>query len=657
MKTQLTNSQNNYISTTQLAAKHKKFEQQGLKEQNTREKNTEIRPARAISFGGSNNSLKIGNTGRKILGALIENNNKASKVTNGLINAVNENEAAFNAVYSLVLAGMIKPALVLHMPGSEEKDKQIVATKNFVQAFIGSFLSFTIGGGFIKKAIDVIKNNLKLIDKIDDNGNITVLKATSEKALDLAQKALVKENSSLIKKIKTAAKSTADTQGFDKAKTFFKTIKTKEKYIPSIDEIAKKADDMVGNFNKGHLKIFERNKDFLKELKNNVKNTKSGTAYSDAFETLWKNSTGALTSIGKAKISSIILPAVTAALFAKKNLEKEMAKKEQERQNKIKETTLTNNTSFKNQQAQFKQMMNKNNPQIAFSGKHLNAGIDVLAKGVEYVGMSKPGASLTRLLAKAKKPSARMGDIESFAITAYWLQNTARNKKIEPSQKLGLNVHTLLVTLVSSTAAFIIDAALDKVNDIAEFLHKEKITDIVDTIKQNDSLLNVPELDCIKDFPKSVQSLIKKACLNIIDSKDQSSDVISNALNSLKKTNEIKDAIQNGATIDENLLQNTIETLKKSEALSNAIKEKCGNMIDAKNISKKLSRIDLRNNDAVTKTIEDLSKDYKGKLKKFKSIMIFTLVVRLLVPVLMVPISGKLKRKIVEWREGKTQKA
>ncbi|MBQ7287266.1 MAG: hypothetical protein IJW73_05850, partial [Candidatus Gastranaerophilales bacterium] len=57
----------------------------------------------------------------------------------------------------------------------------------------------------------------------------------------------------------------------------------------------------------------------------------------------------------------------------------------------------------------------------------------------------------------------------------------------------------------------------------------------------------------------------------------------------------------------------------------------------------------------VKKTIEELSKNYGKKLSKFKSLTIFTLVVRFLVPVLMVPFSGKLKKKIVERAEKRQQ--
>lgn len=642
MKTHLIYSQNNHINNNNLAYKRKKSTQQEFKEQTTREKNYENRPARAISFGGSAVSRTIN--------SLIENKGKVSNFVNGTINFVNENEAAYNAIYSLLVAGIIKPIAVMHMPGSEEKDKQIVATKNFLQAFLGSFLGLTIGGGFVKKAMDKVKINLKLIDDVDDNGKIKALKADSSKVLELAKDALKKEHKGFGFKFSQAVENAKNAQGFSKINTFAKSFTGKTYYTPTIDEISEKAESLVKNFESGHLKIFQRNPKFVQQLKHQVKNAKSGTTYADAFETLWKNSTGALTSIGKAKISSILLPGVMAFLFAKKNLEKERAKEEEQRAARAKETTLTNSNSFKTQQAKFQQMMNKNSGKISFSGGLLSKSINGLAQGIEYMGMSKGGEKLTKALAHAKKPSARMSDIESFAITAYWLQNTARSKKIEPSQKLGLNIHSALVTIVSSTTAFIIDWALDGLIGKAKDAHSNKLNSIVDSVKNNKALsFSNPELD-LGDLSAAARMAVKDSCLEILDCPNQE-EAIRNALYELKQTKTIQNAIAAGEQIDENLLKRFISALKKTEPINQALKEQCGNMMDAKKISKTLSNIDLFDEKAVNSAVKKLTDGYGKKLSKFKSLTIFTLVVRFLVPVLMVPISGKLKRKVVELAE------
>ncbi|MBQ8634977.1 hypothetical protein IJ425_02340 [bacterium] len=336
--------------------------------------------------------------------------------------------------------------------------------------------------------------------------------------------------------------------------------------------------------------------------------------------------------------------------ICKENLEKERAKEEEQRAARAKETTLTNSNSFKTQQAKFQQMMNKNSGKISFSGGLLSKSINGLAQGIEYMGMSKGGEKLTKALAHAKKPSARMSDIESFAITAYWLQNTARSKKIEPSQKLGLNIHSALVTIVSSTTAFIIDWALDGLIGKAKDAHSNKLNSIVDSVKNNKALsFSNPELD-LGDLSAAARMAVKDSCLEILDCPNQE-EAIRNALYELKQTKTIQNAIAAGEQIDENLLKRFISALKKTEPINQALKEQCGNMMDAKKISKTLSNIDLFDEKAVNSAVKKLTDGYGKKLSKFKSLTIFTLVVRFLVPVLMVPISGKLKRKVVELAE------
>ena len=647
MKTYLNYSQNNQINNNALLMqKRKHVVEQAKKNTIARENNELNRPARAISFGGSA-SYKAS----KAITGLVENKGKFSKFVNNTINFVNENEAAYNAVYSLIVAGILKPFAVLNMPGSEEKDKQIVATKNFLQAFLGSFLSLTIGGGFIKKAIDVVKNNMKLIKVEDDN--ISSFKADSKEALELTREIMLKEQGSLTNKFKLASKEFQNSKGIKKltgfVSTMFKTIKPEE---PSIDNIAKRAEEVVKNFENNHFKILSKNESFIKLLKDKkamVKN--SGTSYYDAFEVLWKNSTGSLTAILKAKISSLLLPGVMAFLFAKKNLEKA----QKERALKAQDTTLTSNNSFKSQQAQFQRMMNKDS-NISFQGNILNKGVDSLAKGIEYIGMSKVGEKLAKTLAHAKKPSARMSDIESIMITAYWLQNTARNEKIEPSQRLGLNVHSALVTVVSSTAAFIIDWALDGLIDKTKGAYSDKLKTIVDAVKQNNEL----DLASLKNLNQGIQGIdneaakmaIKNACLKVFEKKA----TLEEALKSLQDTEVIRNLPNEQLEkVTKENLEAMLATLSKTEPVNKELLKQCGSILDAKKVASKLAQTNQLDDSQVKKTIEELSKNYGKKLSKFKSLTIFTLVVRFLVPVLMVPFSGKLKKKIVERAEKRQQ--
>ena len=594
MKTTLNYSQNKNINNNMLAHKRKHIVQRDLSEQinNKQELN---RPAQAISFGGSAGLRKV-----------------ATKAFNKTVEFVNDNEAAYNAIYSLIVAGMLKPLFVLNMPGSEEKDKQIVATKNFLQAFLGSFLSLTIGGGFIKKAIDVVKTNFKLF-KVEDDNSIKVFGEESTKVLEIAKEALKKEGKK-----------------------------------PTIDEIRQKAKELVKNFNDNHLKTFQQNPEFLKLMKSGAKNIKSDTTYQDAFEVFWKNSTGALTAVGKAKISTLLLPGVMAFLFAKKNAQKEA-------EQKAKQNTLTNNTAFKNEQQQFQRMMNKKSG-VSFKGGLLNSAIDGSARLIEKAGLSKNfGEPITKFVARFKKPSARMSDFESFVITGYWLQNTARSKKIEPSQKLGLNVHSALVTIVSSTAAFIIDWALDGLIDKSKVSYKEKLENIAKSVKSMEVGENLDTI--LEGASDSIKMGIKDEVIKMLDSKHTKDGIakiadsdIATIIANLRKTKTFE-----SFDLKEDLVKRVARSLEKSEPIRKQILSSCGEMIGAQEAAKNLARA-IAGNEDVAKEIAKLTGKYGKKLSKFKSLTVFTLVVRFLVPVMMVPFSGKLKKKIIEWTDGKPNK-
>lgn len=591
MKTYLNYSQNNHINNNMLMRKHKAQAGQKYKEKlNTRENKELNRPARAISFGGSVSLDKFAK--------------KATSAFNSTVEFVNDNEAAYNAIYSLIIAGMLKPLFVLNMPGSEEKDKQIVATKNFLQAFLGSFMSLTIGGGFVKKAIDIFKRNKKLIT-IDENNTVSVLEATNIKVLEEAKKILKKEGKN-----------------------------------PSIDEIAKKASELVENIRKNHLKIFQKNPEFLKQIKIGAGDK---TTLEEASEVLWKNSTGAITAILKAKVSSLLLPAVMAFLFAKKNLEKEM-------QEKAKEELL--NSKLTAQQQEIKKALNKKENKVSFKGNILDSAIDGTASLIEKGAMSKTGVKLTELLSRTKKPSARMSDFESFAITAYWLQNTARNKKIEPSQRLGLNIHSTLVTIVSSACAFIIDWALDGVIDESKNKYSNKLKNIAASLKAPEGYKTLDEV--LKDMPDVIRMGIKDEIIKLLDSKEIA-ELPTNKIKQMVKNNLENTANFKGFNFDSDTIENAIESLKQSEPIRKNILNQTENMIGSKDIAKNLSRA-IGDEKAIAKEIANLTNTYGKKLSKFKSLTIFTLVVRFLVPVLMVPFSGKLKKKIVEWTSNKENK-
>lgn len=85
---------------------------------------------------------------------------KSQKVNNAL-KLVKDNEALFENIITIFLAGLLKPICVLAMPGAEEEDKQMAATKNFVAAVTGFVLSSIILTPISKSVKKVTKNMAK----------------------------------------------------------------------------------------------------------------------------------------------------------------------------------------------------------------------------------------------------------------------------------------------------------------------------------------------------------------------------------------------------------------------------------------------------------------------------------------------------------------
>jgi len=539
------------------------------------------RPAQAISFSGSASS-SAQKAAKGLADKFIESN-----TINKLVFAINNNEVAFNAIYSLIIAGILKPSLVLAQTGFDDKDGQMIATKNFLQAFVGSFLGFTVGGKFIKNIYDKMDYNLRLL-KLNQNGNLEV--ADIDSAKSVAKDVLMHENSKFKDKWQNAKMMASKEEGFSKIKAFFSGIQ-KTNYKPTEIELEAKAKELIDNFKAGaHFELLtKKNPEFTKRLVSNMelinlnpseakRVLKHGSQLYDSFESLWKNSTGALTSVAKAKISSMFLPAVVAFLFAKKSLEKEMA--ENKNVGNF-DSVLLNSNKFKQENLKFENILNSktNNNAINFKGKNLDAAIDYSAYIVEKLAMSKGGEKCTDFLSKyVKKPSARMQDVESIGITIYWLLSTHLSKKIDPDQKFGLNAHTALVTLLSSISALVIDSVSDGLINKAEDAYINKINQVADEAKA--ALKN-------NDTEKSFEKIISDGCSKLYSSKD------------------------------------VIEKLSNKELLIN-------------------------NEENLKNVIGGLSYKYAKKLSKAKSLLVFTLVVRFLVPVLTVKASKRLKKKLIE---------
>lgn len=651
MKTYLNYSQRNQnINNDLLIRKHKcKAEQKNSESIISRENKELNRPARAISFGGSAGLNKI--------------SKGVTQVFNSVVEYTSEHEATVKAFTALIVAGMLKPMAVLSMPGSEEKDKQIVATKNFLNAFLGFILSKTITGHIIDKAYEIVDRDLNFIERVNDDNQIELISPYSEKALEIAKKEL------------TGKKS-----------LFFK----KAQQTPSIDEIIQKSIELITDFKNNRLSNFQDGerfkftkllldkkativkekgiKSFLIKKTENLKDSnifkvkQSTKTIRDGYEVFWKNSPDWFTAIAKAKISSLLLPGVMAFLFAKKNLEKQ-------RIASVKNNTLINNSTFKREQTEFQKMLNKNNSQLSFKGKFNS----VIASGIENLGNSNFGEKTAKWMAGFNNPFGRMADIESIGITLYWLQDTARSKKIEPSQKLGLNVHSALVTTVSSLAAFVIDEVFNGKIDKSTEKYKKNIRKIIDELRKqenkerfvldkfvtiNDGIPGIEE--AVKELPEvesfdcaPIKMAIKDACYEAIADKNakKSAKQVFDELCETEYIKNLPDKVK--GLINEESIAKYIKLLEETAPVKEFIENQSQNLTFSKKIAKELTKINLFDKLQVDKAVEALGKNYNKALSKFKTLTIFTLVVRFLVPVLMVPFSGNLKKKIIEWTGGK----
>ena len=134
------------------------------------------RPAKSVNFSGSA-SFDTQKIIKSALKELVEEGGKdfkgvkdapqwavnfiKSDKVNHALKLVKDNEALFENIITIFLAGLLKPICVLAMPGAEEEDKQMAATKNFVAAVTGFVLSSLILTPISKSVKKVTKNMSK----------------------------------------------------------------------------------------------------------------------------------------------------------------------------------------------------------------------------------------------------------------------------------------------------------------------------------------------------------------------------------------------------------------------------------------------------------------------------------------------------------------
>ena len=177
----------------------------------------------------------------------------------------------------------------------------------------------------------------------------------------------------------------------------------------------------------------------------------------------------------------MLLPIVVGAIFAKKGVQaitKQQANKKSATDIAIAKS-LEKNRTYDNVLSP-----KKTNSNTSFTGSILSKAIDSSAQAIEKAVVSNTGQKVVNGMSKSfKDPSHIMSHIESYGITTYWLLNTHFSKKIDPEQKLGFNIHTALVTIVSSIAAFLIDSSSSGLIKGAENLYNTKIKEAIKQAK------------------------------------------------------------------------------------------------------------------------------------------------------------------------------
>lgn len=490
-----------------------------------------------------------------------------AKWFSGVLDSVNKNEAFYEAVTALVVAGILKPVCVLAMPGAEMEDKQMSATKNAVSAFIGFGLSNLILSPFSSGVNKVMKSL--------DSGNPTkyikdmnyVNALNNEELIELASGTKLK--STLKDSFKTTYKKLPDL-GVSPMKAALTIAITP--YVLNLlfgkdkkDKNKKPADNPMDKMTVMNLIRAENNK----------------KTSSPSFGEKIQNKTNSSDSTGKADNTAV-------SFTGNYNL-----------------CDTKNSASFTGGVNQVIEIAKDTGKKAGKKGlnnvKQTYNGLfdEWIAKAIGWFSPTKAGQKLVETTARFEKPSARWSDLASFAITYFYVRNTAKSEKIEEDRKLPLMINNVMVTAASSTAAFLIDKCTDK--PMEELLRSY--------LKHNNADIH----------NKANENIVKTLKTALEDGVDKTS------IDGLKKHSE--DLLSGGMDdISENL-KNSIKALNNNEIVQRAIKEK---IIDKDDIAK-----------MAASGFEKQAKSIYGNISKAKSLTVFTLTVRFLVTVLMTPVIGR----------------
>lgn len=96
-----------------------------------------------------------------------------------------------------------------------------------------------------------------------------------------------------------------------------------------------------------------------------------------------------------------------------------------------------------------------------------------IAKVAAAFSETKASQSIVKSFQKFKSPTARWCDLESLMVTFFYMWNTWKSEKIDEERKVPSMIQNAAVTVVSSTAALLIDSALDPIIDKATLAYEK----------------------------------------------------------------------------------------------------------------------------------------------------------------------------------------
>ena len=107
-----------------------------------------------------------------------------------------------------------------------------------------------------------------------------------------------------------------------------------------------------------------------------------------------------------------------------------------------------------------------------------------IARGAAKLSQTKASQSLVEWTRKRDHGAARWCDIESVAVTFFYMWNTWKSDKVDEERKVPSMIQNAAVTIASSTAAALVDGALDPLIDKIGLKYMELEKNNPDLIKE-----------------------------------------------------------------------------------------------------------------------------------------------------------------------------